>query len=208
MCMPMEFIASHPFLFTIKDKRSGSALFFGRVGRPSCWGRCCGLNWSGLTEAERQSGLDTPLQYTNYAISFSASDKYKYLSLWLQVLHKAFIEVNEEGTEAAAATGMQMMLMCMPMEFIASHPFLFAIKDKRSGSALFFGRVGRPSCWCGLCGLNWSGLTGTERQSELILLTEPELGDWEGSLVEGLGSKEYCHIRFGCWKRVVTVYGF
>ena len=61
------------------------------------------------------------------------------------MVHKAYIEVNEEGTEAAAATGVQMMLMCMPLEFNANQPFLFVIKDKRSGAVLFMGRVGKPT---------------------------------------------------------------
>lgn len=60
-----------------------------------------------------------------------------------EVLHKAVIEVNEEGTEAAAATAAVMMMRSMPMEhdFRADHPFLFFIKEKASNVMLFFGRV-------------------------------------------------------------------
>ena len=64
-----------------------------------------------------------------------------------KVIHKAFVEVNEEGTEAAAATGMVMRLMCMPMppmEFIADHPFLFLIQENESGTILFIGRFTQP----------------------------------------------------------------
>ncbi|XP_055950489.1 serpin B6-like [Argiope bruennichi] len=62
-----------------------------------------------------------------------------------QVLHKAVIEVNEEGSEAAAVTGIisnRMGLIDKP-EFIADHPFLFAIVEKgsKSNMILFFGRV-------------------------------------------------------------------
>ena len=64
-----------------------------------------------------------------------------------KVIHKAFVEVNEEGTEAAAATGVVMRLMCMPMppmEFIADHPFLFLIQENESGTILFIGRFTQP----------------------------------------------------------------
>merc|ERR1712098_1964 len=63
------------------------------------------------------------------------------------VLQKAFIEVNEEGSEAAAATGAVMMMRSMPMppvEFKADHPFLFFLRDKLTGMLLFQGRVQDP----------------------------------------------------------------
>jgi serpin B len=64
------------------------------------------------------------------------------------VLHKAFIDVKEEGTEAAAATAVGMMAMGAPMpkpEFIADHPFLFLIQDNKTGSILFMGRLVDPN---------------------------------------------------------------
>ncbi|MHC4648456.1 MAG: serpin family protein [Planctomycetota bacterium] len=60
------------------------------------------------------------------------------------VVHKAFVEVNEEGTEAAAATAVIPRGAAGPV-FRADHPFVFIIKDKRSGSILFMGRVINPS---------------------------------------------------------------
>ena len=62
------------------------------------------------------------------------------------VLHKAFVEVNEEGTEAAAATAVIMEKVAMSIKpvFRADHPFVFIIKDNRSGSILFMGRVSNP----------------------------------------------------------------
>ncbi len=63
------------------------------------------------------------------------------------VLHKAFVEVNEEGTEAAAATAVIMMEMAMPAPppvFRADHPFLFLIRENSTGSILFMGRMSRP----------------------------------------------------------------
>nr|XP_040023384.1 leukocyte elastase inhibitor-like isoform X2 [Gasterosteus aculeatus aculeatus] len=62
-----------------------------------------------------------------------------------KVVHKAFVEVNEEGTEAAAATAAIMMLrMSMPASFIADHPFLFFIRHNPSMSILFAGRYCSP----------------------------------------------------------------
>jgi len=64
-----------------------------------------------------------------------------------KVIHQAFIEVNEEGTEAAAATGVSMKLSAaMPGEvFRADHPFIFLIRDMDTGVILFMGRVTDPS---------------------------------------------------------------
>ena len=60
-------------------------------------------------------------------------------------VHKAFVTVNEEGTEAAAATGISMGFESMPPGFYGNHPFLFLIRDNVTGSLLFLGRVADPS---------------------------------------------------------------
>jgi len=59
------------------------------------------------------------------------------------VFHKAFVAVNEEGTEAAAATAVVMERLAIMEEtiFRADHPFLFVIRDDATGSILFMGRV-------------------------------------------------------------------
>jgi len=78
---------------------------------------------------------------------FSGMDGTHYLFL-SQVVHQAYIEVNEEGSEAAAATGVVMKLRATPApppEFRADHPFLLLIRDTRNGSILFLGRVANPS---------------------------------------------------------------
>jgi serpin B len=64
------------------------------------------------------------------------------------VVHKAFVEVDEKGTEAAAATGVVTArvsaVIAQPTVFRADHPFLFLIRDSRNGSILFLGRLVRP----------------------------------------------------------------
>jgi serpin B len=63
------------------------------------------------------------------------------------VVHKAFVKVNEEGTEAAAATAVVIGIECvkMPVNFRADHPFLFLIRDTASGTILFMGRMSDPA---------------------------------------------------------------
>uniref|UniRef100_A0A8C4U0F8 Leukocyte elastase inhibitor n=1 Tax=Falco tinnunculus TaxID=100819 RepID=A0A8C4U0F8_FALTI len=62
-----------------------------------------------------------------------------------KIVHKAFVEVNEEGTEAAAATaGIAMLCMVMEEDFNADHPFLFFIRHNPTQSILFFGRYTSP----------------------------------------------------------------
>jgi serpin B len=60
------------------------------------------------------------------------------------VVHEAKVEVNEEGTEAAAATAVKMKRGAPPASFTADHPFLFLIRDKQTGTILFMGRVANP----------------------------------------------------------------
>lgn len=67
------------------------------------------------------------------------------------VIHKAYVGMNEEGTEAAAATGVEAVAFSsmdrspQPPEFRADHPFVFLIQDNRTGSVLFLGRVVDPT---------------------------------------------------------------
>ena len=58
-----------------------------------------------------------------------------------QVLQKAFVEVNEEGTEAAAATGVGVGVTSMPPSMIVNRPFLFIIRERLSGTILFIGQI-------------------------------------------------------------------
>lgn len=67
------------------------------------------------------------------------------------ILHKSFIEVNEQGTEAAAATACVAMFGCAPpppviqkIDFVADHPFLFLIREEVTGTVMFIGHVLHP----------------------------------------------------------------
>ncbi|XP_037375062.1 leukocyte elastase inhibitor isoform X2 [Talpa occidentalis] len=63
-----------------------------------------------------------------------------------KIIHKSFVEVNEEGTEAAAATAGIAMFCMLPLEenFVADHPFIFMIRHNSSGNILFLGRFCSP----------------------------------------------------------------
>jgi len=97
-----------------------------------------------------------------------------------KVIHKAFVDVNEEGTEAAAATAVAVDRAVARMaEFHADHPFLFLIRDNASGSILFMGRVADP--------------TGAADSTVPVAGTKPEEGplpqDKEGNFVLWVGNR-------------------
>ncbi len=63
-----------------------------------------------------------------------------------KVIHKAFVDVNEEGTEAAAATAVVVEKgISRPLTFQANHPFVFLIPENQTGSILFVGRIVDPT---------------------------------------------------------------
>ena len=66
-----------------------------------------------------------------------------------RVLHKSFVNVDEEGTEAGAATAVAMsggaaIRTVPPKQFRADHPFVFEVVHQSSGAVLFMGRVTQP----------------------------------------------------------------
>jgi len=80
---------------------------------------------------------------------FSGMDGTRFLCI-SGVFHKAWVEVNEEGTEAAAATALAVASHAMVRPpprpvFRADHPFIYLIRDTRSGSVLFLGRLADPA---------------------------------------------------------------
>jgi len=102
-----------------------------------------------MTEDLKTMGM--PTAFIPAGADFSGMDGTKNLYIG-QVIHQAFVEVNEEGTEAAAATAVIMQLGAAPDQktpeipvFRADHPFIFLIQEKSSGNILFMGRVVNPN---------------------------------------------------------------
>ncbi|MFO7903947.1 MAG: serpin family protein [Pirellulaceae bacterium] len=92
------------------------------------------------------SALGMPSAFEPGRADFSGMNGKKDLYI-TAALHKAFVDVNEEGTEAAGATGIVMGITSMPTEptvFRADHPFIFLIRHDPTGSILFMGRVTNP----------------------------------------------------------------
>jgi serpin B len=93
------------------------------------------------------SAMGMPTPFTKKA-DFSGIDPKGGLAI-SEVVHKAFVDVSEQGTEAAAATGItiQRRAMRKPEQvvvFRADHPFIFLIRDTRTGVVLFIGRLMKP----------------------------------------------------------------
>jgi serpin B len=61
------------------------------------------------------------------------------------VKHKTYVDVNEEGTEAAAVTSVEIGLTSAPPAIVVDRPFLFAIRERLSGTILFLGAIRNPS---------------------------------------------------------------
>jgi serpin B len=94
------------------------------------------------------AAMGMPTAFIEGAADFSGMDGTNNLFIG-EVVHQAFVDVTEEGTEAAAATAVEMVLSAAPLEedvpvFRADHPFVFLIQDDDTGNILFVGRVVRP----------------------------------------------------------------
>lgn len=109
------------------------------VAAPKFW-----MTWEqSLNEPLKAMGMERA--FDSERADFSGINGKRNLFIAL-VQHKAYIEVNEEGAEAAAATGVVEEKAAEPMnQFIADHPFLFLIRDTESGAILFIGRMVDPS---------------------------------------------------------------
>jgi len=103
--------------------------------------------------ADELKAMGMPLAFDRKKADFTrmANPKDPEEQLYIQkVFHKAFVKVDEKGTEAAAATAVVMGAKGggapqKALEFRADHPFLFFVVDKTSGLVLFMGRVADPS---------------------------------------------------------------
>ena len=105
-------------------------------------------------EFETEYNLIKPLQSLGLEDAFDRdnadfqgiTDEQVYLA---KAAHKAFVNVNEEGTEAAAITALVVRATSGPpepvAEFVADHPFMFVIQEKETGDILFIGRVMNPT---------------------------------------------------------------
>ncbi len=102
---------------------------------------------TGYQMADTLSEMGMPSAFNPGQADFSGMDGTRILSI-SQVFHKAYVDVNEEGTEAAAATAVIMERSMAPADpvpvFRADHPFIFLILDNESGNILFMGRVTNP----------------------------------------------------------------
>ena len=95
--------------------------------------------------------LNDDLKNMGMSIAFTDQADFSNISdipSWIgMVLHKSFIETNEEGTEAAAATVVEMLNTSVPITITVNinHPFLYFIREISTGTILFMGRVSDPS---------------------------------------------------------------
>jgi len=96
-----------------------------------------------LELARELAALGMPSAF-NRTSDFSGMTGTRELGL-SEVVHQAFVEVNEEGTEAAAATAVHAYLKSMSRSVHVDHPFIFLVRENRTGSVLFLGRIVDPS---------------------------------------------------------------
>ncbi|MEN8156939.1 MAG: serpin family protein, partial [Bacteroidota bacterium] len=128
-----------------------------------------GAHWDAWFENSRFTGVDITLPKFKYdykkllnnplinlglGVAFSESADFTRITppgdiFISRVIHQTFIDVQEEGTEAAAATIVEMRELSSngggdPIPFKADRPFLYLIKENSTGAILFMGKVGRP----------------------------------------------------------------
>lgn len=95
-----------------------------------------------LNDALKALGM--PIAFDPYNADFSGITDVQQLYIQ-QVIHKAVVAVDEEGTEAAAAGAVIIGIVSMPQVFVVDKPFIFLIRDIETGTILFMGRVLNPA---------------------------------------------------------------
>ena len=99
-----------------------------------------------LNNALKSLGMPTAFDPYNADFSKMRPEKDVYIS---NVLHKTYVNVDEEGTEAAAATAVEISYTAVfgpqNINMKVNHPFIFAIREKKSGTILFIGKVVKPT---------------------------------------------------------------
>ena len=105
-------------------------------------------SWFQMDDTLKAMGME--LAFDTHAADFSGMTGGRDLFI-SAVIHQAFVDVDEEGTEAAAATGIVMEPTSAPIQepkeppiFRADHPFVFMIRDNRNGAIMFLGRITNP----------------------------------------------------------------
>lgn len=150
-------------LFALPDARDGLPVLEARLDRElfDTWVNALARTDVSVTLprfkiATAAIDLNGPLTALGLGLAFSANADFGGISATpgsrfaiSRVLHRAFVEVNERGTEAAAATAIAMDnliggVLPPSTRFVADHPFLFFIRDRRTGAILFAGRVVDP----------------------------------------------------------------
>jgi len=98
-----------------------------------------------LTLKEILTDMGMGIAFTDAANFSNISEQYDLLIN--EVTHQSFIETNEEGTEAAAATVVEVGTTSMPvtMVFNMDHPFIYIIRETTTNSIIFMGRVADPT---------------------------------------------------------------
>lgn len=94
-----------------------------------------------LKEALSQIGME--ISFDPYRADFTRINKDGGLYID-EAIHKTYIEVDEEGTKAAAVTSIGVGLVSLPPAIILDRPFLFVIRENKSGTILFMGKVANP----------------------------------------------------------------
>lgn len=132
----------------LPDKKDGLPEMLERLASS----RCGFLNDGGDIPSHRADIGELKIPRFKFAFDFEASETLKGLDLELsleKIVHKSCIEVDEVGSKAAAAAAVIGFGSCGPAEkeydFVADHPFLFFVREYRSGLVLFLGQVMDPS---------------------------------------------------------------